>query len=66
MQLDTHVKILLDTLANSGQHNLWGLAPAEARQMVRLFSEMLEVKEPIGAIEDRSLSARRRPRARGE
>jgi len=34
--------------------------------MVRLFSEMLEVKEPIGAIEDRSLSARRRPRARGE
>jgi len=31
MQLDTHVKILLDTLANSGQPNLWDLAPAEAR-----------------------------------
>jgi acetyl esterase len=55
MQLDSNVQILLDTLANSGQPKLWDLAPAEARQMVRLFSEMLCVKEPVGTIEDRSL-----------
>jgi acetyl esterase/lipase len=55
MHLDTNVQILLDTLANSGQPKLWDLAPAEARQMVRLFSEMLAAKEPIGTIEDRSL-----------
>src|ERR1700757_5175497 len=55
MHLDSNVQILLDTLANSGQPKLWDLAPAEARQMVRLFSEMLCVKEPVGTIEDRSL-----------
>ena len=55
MQLDSNVQILLDTLANSGQPKLWDLAPVEARQMVRLFSEMLAAKEPIGTIEDRSL-----------
>ena len=55
MQLDSNVQILLDSLANSGQPKLWDLAPVEARQMVRLFSEMLAAKEPIGTIEDRSL-----------
>src|SRR6516162_10014622 len=55
MQLDSNVKTLLDTLANSGQPKLWDLTPPDARQMVRLFSEMLEGKEPIGAIEHRSL-----------
>ncbi len=55
MQLDNAVRILLDTLASSGQPKLWDLAPAEARNMVRLFSAMLEAKEPVGAVEDRSL-----------
>jgi len=55
MQLDSNVKTLLDTLANSGQPKLWDLTPPDARQMVRLFSEMLEGKETIGAIEHRSL-----------
>ena len=54
MQLDSNVKTLLDTLANSGQPKLWDLTPPDARQMVRLFSEMLEGKEPTGAIEHRS------------
>ena len=51
---ETTVKTLLDTLANSGQPKLWDLTPPDARQMVRLFSEMLEGKEPTGAIEHRS------------
>jgi acetyl esterase len=55
VQLDINVRRLLDLLANSGQPKLWDLTLADARKMVRLFSEMLERKEPVEDIETRKL-----------
>ena len=55
MQLDTHVRNLLDMFANSGQPKIWELAPAEARNMALALTQMVEGKEPIGKIENGSL-----------
>jgi acetyl esterase len=55
MQLDTHVKGLLDMLAASGQPKMWELPPAEARKMALGLTQMVEGKEPIGNIENGSL-----------
>jgi acetyl esterase len=54
VELDSDVRSLLDMLANSGQPKLWDLTPAVAREMVRLFSKMLERKERIGDTETRA------------
>jgi hypothetical protein len=42
MQLDTHVKSLLDTLAASGQPKMWELPPTEARKMALGLTQMVE------------------------
>ena len=55
MQLDTHVRNLLDMFANSGQPKIWDLPPADARKMALMLTQMVEGKEPIGKIEDGSL-----------
>jgi acetyl esterase len=55
MQLDTHVRNLLDMLANSGQPKIWELPPADARNMALALTQMVEGKEPIGKIENGSL-----------
>jgi acetyl esterase len=55
MQLDTHVRNLLDMFANSGQPKIWELTPAEARNMALALTQMVEGKEPIGKIENGSL-----------
>jgi hypothetical protein len=55
MQLDTHVKGLLDTLASSGQPKMWELPPTEARKMALGLTQMVEGKEPIGELENGSL-----------
>jgi hypothetical protein len=46
MQLDTHVRNLLDVFANSGQPKIWELPPAEARVMALALTQMVEGKEP--------------------
>ena len=55
MQLDTNVKSLLDMLAASGQPKLWDLTPPDARKMALQLTNMVEGKEPIGKIENRTL-----------
>ena len=55
MQLDTHVKGLLDTLAASAQPKMWELPPTEARKMALGLTQMVEGKEPIGELENGSL-----------
>jgi acetyl esterase len=55
MQLDTHVRNLLDMFANSGQPKIWELPPADARNMALALTQMVEGKEPIGKIENGSL-----------
>lgn len=55
MQLDTHVKGLLDTLAASGQPKMWELPPTEARKMALGLTQMVAGKEPIGELENGSL-----------
>jgi acetyl esterase len=55
MQLDTNVKSLLDMLAASGQPKLWDLTPPDARKMALQLTSMVEDKEPIGKIENRTL-----------
>ena len=42
MQLDTHVKGLLDTLAASGQPKMWELPPTEARKIALGLRQMVE------------------------
>ena len=59
MQLDTHVRNLLDMLANSGQPKIWELAPAEARNMALALTQMVEGKEPIAKIEEAPCQARK-------
>jgi hypothetical protein len=55
MQLDAHVKGLLDMLASSGQPKMWELPPAEARRMALALTQMVEGKEPIGNIDNGTL-----------
>jgi acetyl esterase len=55
MQLDTHVRNLLDMFASSGQPKIWELPPADARNMALALTQMVEGKEPIGKIENGSL-----------
>ena len=55
MQLCTNARIFLDMVAASGQPKLWELTPPEARQKVIELTRMVECKEAIGKIEDRTL-----------
>ena len=55
MQLDTHVKGLLDMLAASGQPKMWELPPVEARKMALGLTQMVKGKALIGNIENGSL-----------
>ena len=55
MELDAHVKGLLDMLAASGQPKMWEVLPAEARKMALALTQMVEGKEPIGKIDNGSL-----------
>jgi acetyl esterase len=55
VQLDTHVRNLLDIFAGSGQPKLWDLQPTEARKMVLALTPMVEGKEPISKVENGSL-----------
>ena len=42
-------------LAASGQPKLWDLTPSEARNMALELTRMVEAREAIGKIEDRTL-----------
>ena len=55
MQLDATAKLFLDVVAASGQPKLWDLTPPEARKKVVELTRMVECKEAIGKIEDRTL-----------
>jgi acetyl esterase len=55
MQLCTNARFLLDMVAASGEPNLWDLTPPEARKKVIELTRMVECKEAIGKIEDRTL-----------
>jgi acetyl esterase len=55
VQLDTHVRNLLDMLANSEQPKIWELPPADARNMALAIAQMVEGKKPIGKVENGSL-----------
>ena len=55
MQLCTNARLFLDMVAASGQPKLWELTPPEARQKVIELTRMVECKESIGKIEDRTL-----------
>jgi acetyl esterase len=55
MQLDKNARLLLDVVAASGEPKLWDLTPLEARKKVVELTRMVECKEAIGKIEDRTL-----------
>jgi acetyl esterase len=55
MQLCTNARLLLDMVAASGEPKLWDLTPPEARIKVVELTRMVECKEAIGKIEDRTL-----------
>jgi acetyl esterase/lipase len=55
MQLDKNARLLLDVVAASGEPKLWDLTPPEARKKVVELTRMVECKEAIGKIEDRTL-----------
>jgi acetyl esterase/lipase len=55
MQLDTHVRGLLDMLAASGRPKMWELAPADARKMALELTSMVEAREEIGRVENGTL-----------
>ena len=55
MQLDTNARLLLDMVAASGEPKLWDLTPPQARKKVVELTRMVECKEAIGKIEDRTL-----------
>src|SRR5580693_6985203 len=55
MQLDTNARLLLKMVAASGEPKLWDLTPPEARKKVVELTRMVECKEAIGKIEDRTL-----------
>src|SRR6478672_9232233 len=57
MQLDTNARLLLDMVAASGEPKLWDLTPPQARKKVVELTRMVECKEAIGKIEDRTLPA---------
>ena len=54
MQLCTNAKLFLDIVAASGEPKLWDLTPPEARKKVIELTRMVECKEAIGKIEDRT------------
>ena len=54
MQLDTNARLLLDMVAASGEPKLWDLTPPQARKKVVELTRMVECKEAIGKIEDRT------------
>ena len=45
----------MDMVAASGQPKLWDLTPADARKKVIELTRMVECKEAIGKIEDRTM-----------
>src|SRR6476659_1676420 len=55
MQLCTNARLLLDMVAASGVPKLWDLTPPEARRKVVELTRMVECKEAIGKIENRTL-----------
>jgi acetyl esterase len=55
MQLDTHVRGLLDMLAASGRPKMWELAPADARKMALELTSMVEARGEIGRVENGTL-----------
>ena len=55
MQLCTNARLLLDMVAASGEPKLWDLTPPEARRKVVELTRMVECKEAIGKIENRTL-----------
>ena len=55
MQLDANARVFLDLVAASGQPKLWDLTPPDARKKVIELTRMVECKEAIGKIEDRTL-----------
>ena len=55
MQLCTNARLFLDMVAASGEPKLWDLTPPEARKKVIELTRMVECKEAIGKIEDRTL-----------
>ena len=55
MQLDTNARLLLDMVAASGEPKLWDLTPPQARKKVVELTRVVECKEAIGKIEDRTL-----------
>jgi acetyl esterase len=55
MQLCTNARLFLDTVAAAGQPKLWELTPSEARKKVIELTRLVECKEAVGKIEDRTL-----------
>ena len=55
MQLDTNARVFLEMVAASGQPKLWDLTPDDARKKVIELTRIVEGKEAIGKIEDRTL-----------
>jgi acetyl esterase len=55
MQLDTHARVFLEMVAASGQPKLWDLTPDDARKKVIELTRIVEGKEAIGKMEDRTL-----------
>src|SRR6516165_9254486 len=56
MQLCTNARLFLDLVAASGEPKLWDLTPPEARKKVIELTRMVECKEAIGKIEDRTFA----------
>jgi acetyl esterase len=55
LQLDPHVRGLLDMMAASGRPKLWELTPVEARKMALELAKMVDAKEAIGKSENGTL-----------
>ncbi len=55
MQLDPHVRGLLDMMAASGRPKMWEVTPIEARKMALELAQMVDAKEAIGRSENGAL-----------
>lgn len=55
MQLDPHVRGLLDMMATSGRPKMWELTPVEARKMALELAHKVDAKEAIGKSENGTL-----------
>ena len=55
MQLDPHVRGLLDMMAASGRPKMWELTPVEARKMALELAHKVDAKEAIGKSENGTL-----------